>query len=96
MAAKLRNEFEYTSPIRADSCRHSEIESWMMQRLSIQRYLIPSFLVTVIASRYVLGSTETGISSSNVLRVASVAVDMVCYPNSGSESCTWCPAEAWW
>jgi hypothetical protein len=54
-AAIVTYEFLYTSAIRAASCSQSSLEFWIMQRESIQMYLIPKFLVIVTASRNVAG-----------------------------------------
>lgn len=61
VAAIVNQEFAYTDDICPDWLLQSALESWMMQRLSIHKYRIPSFRVKNIASLNVLGSSEATI-----------------------------------
>jgi hypothetical protein len=66
-----------------DSFLQSSGESWMMQRESIQRYLMPNPRVKMTASWNVLGRFERGILFDNVETFWVVRVRNLLLPWTG-------------
>lgn len=69
----LQYEFEYSWAMDEDSVAQSELESWMIQRLSIQMCFNPMRFIISMASRKVLDNLAIGISACNSARLPSVS-----------------------
>jgi hypothetical protein len=80
VAAIVTNAFWYTEAMRADSFSQSSVLSWMMHRASTQICLIPSFLLTVIASWIVWGSVANAKPDLSDGSVCLVAVRLTPLP----------------
>jgi hypothetical protein len=63
-------EWRYIPPIFLDSISQSSLESWIIQRESIQRYLRPNWRVTTIACRKFAGRILKSMEVWNGLSVS--------------------------